>query len=159
VATAWLGLGFFLNAMVSNAYIASVACAQPRIPLIVNLIGGVFYLPGLYWAVTRFGIAGAGASYAALNAFYIVTLVPLVQGRVVRQGYGPWLLRNLLPYVLAGTVTFGLARLVPLEGASSIETIGVIAMAATLYAAAAGLAMSRSLRQDLFGTARRLLGR
>jgi O-antigen/teichoic acid export membrane protein len=159
VATAWLGLGFFLNAMVSNAYIASVACGQPRIPLIVNLVGGVFYLPGLYWAVTSYGIAGAGAAYAALNAFYIVTMVPMVQARVMRQGYLAWIRRNLLPYVLAGTAAFGLARLIPLGGASVAKILGVMTMGAILYAAAAGLALSKPLRDDLAGTARRLLGR
>jgi O-antigen/teichoic acid export membrane protein len=159
VATAWLGLGFFLNAMVSNAYIASVACGQPRIPLIVNLVGAVFYLPALYWAVTRHGIAGAGAAYAALNAFYIVTMVPIVQAKVMRQSYAAWILRNLLPYVAAGTAAFGLARLIPLGGASVAKILGVMTMGAILYAVAAGSAMSMPLRDDLLGMARRLLGR
>jgi O-antigen/teichoic acid export membrane protein len=159
IATAWLGLGFFLNAMSSNAYIAAVACGKPRLPLFVSLIGAVFYLPGLYWAVTRFGIGGAGAAYATLNAFYIATLVPLVQAQVIRQSYGLWLVRNLIPFAVAGTAAFGLVRLVPLEGASVLKIVGIMSIGAIFYAVAAVFIMSRPLRQDLLETARHILSR
>ena len=38
VTMAWLAMGFFLNAMVSNAYMAAVACGQPNLPLKINIL-------------------------------------------------------------------------------------------------------------------------
>jgi len=107
VAMAILTFGFFLNAMVSNAYIAAVACGKPALPLKVNLAGAVLYLPALYWLIQNFGINGAAFCWLALNLYYLVTLFPLVQIGLLRQAAWPWLRANLLPFLVGGVVLFG----------------------------------------------------
>jgi len=107
IAMALLALGFFINAMVSNAYIAAVACGKPGLPLKVNLAGAVLYLPALYGLIQTAGINGAALCWLALNLYYLATLFPLVQRGVLRQAVWPWLRTNLLPFLAAGLLLFG----------------------------------------------------
>ncbi len=153
---AWLAIGFFFNAVVSNAYMAAVACGQPGLPLKVNLVALAVYLPGLYWLVHLFGISGAAAAYAGLNAYYVFTLVPLVQARVLQQGFGLWLRANLLPFLLAGVGAFGGAKILSLAFEPGWFSVIALSVGVMAYAAAAWLLLSMPLRSDLIGAFKRV---
>lgn len=148
-AMALLALGFFLNGMVSNAYLIAVACGRPYLPLKVNLVGLLLYVPGLYWLISETGINGAAACWTALNLYYLFTLFPLVQIGLLRQESGPWLKRNFFPFLLAGLVTFGsmkaLATAVP-YGWASWPALGA---AAVTYALIGYMLLSAGLRADI----------
>jgi len=148
---AWLAIGFFFNAMVSNAYMAAVACGQTNLPLKVNLIALLIYLPAVYWLVHLYGISGAAAAYAGLNAYYVFTLVPLVQVKVMKQGFGVWLRANLLPILIAGIGTLGSAKILALALAvqPGWQSAAVLALGIALYAAVAWFLLSAALRMDL----------
>ena len=153
---AWLAIGFFFNAVVSNAYMAAVACGQPGLPLKVNLVALAVYLPGLYWLVHLFGISGAAAAYAGLNAYYVFTLVPLVQARVLQQGFGLWLRANLLPFLLAGVGAFGGAKILSLAFEPGWFSVIALSVGVMAYAVAAWLLLSMPLRSDLIGAFKRV---
>lgn len=156
---AWLAIGFFFNAVASNAYMASVACGQPNLPLKVNLLALLLYLPVLYWLVNQYGISGAAAAYAGLNAYYIFTLLPLVQAKVMRQGFGVWLRANLLPFLFAGVVAFGSAKILALAVQPGAQTAVVLVLGVALYVAIAWLLLSDALRDDLTNLMKRLTHR
>jgi len=159
VAMAWLALGFFFNAAVSNAYMAAVACDQPSLPLKVNLLALVFYLPLLYWLVHQYGIIGAAAAYASLNAYYLFTLVPLVQTKVMRQGMGVWLRVNFLPFLLVGTGAFGLAKILAMGLQSGWQTLASLLLGAVMYVVIVWFFLSDALRTDLGRTINRVITR
>ena len=150
---------FFFNAVVSNAYMAAVACGQPNLPLKVNLFALVVYLPALYWLTRLYGISGAAAAYAGLNAYYVFSLVPLVQARVIGQGFGVWLRENLLPFLFAGLVVFGFARLFEIVVQPSWPTGVLIIFASIAYLTVAWFFLSSALRADLANLRRRLVRR
>ena len=154
---AWLAAGFFFNAVVSNAYMAAVACGQPNLPLKVNLFALVVYLPALYWLTRLYGISGAAAAYAGLNAYYVFSLVPLVQVRVIGQGFGVWLRENLLPFVLVGVGAFGGAKIIALMMQPGWRTVASLALGVAVYAATAWFLLSVSLRSDLTGALKRVI--
>jgi O-antigen/teichoic acid export membrane protein len=156
---AWLAIGFFFNAVVSNAYMAAVACGQPNLPLKVNLMALVLYLPALYWLVHQFGISGAAAAYAGLNLYYLFTLLPLVQRKVMRQGFGVWLRANLLPFLGAGMVAFGSAKILALTVQTGWQTAAVLAVGVALYGAIAWFLLSDALRADFGQVIKRLIRR
>lgn len=156
---AWLAIGFFFNAVVSNAYMAAVACGQPNLPLKVNLLALVLYLPALYWLVHQYGISGAAAAYAGLNIYYLFTLLPLVQVKVMRQGFGMWLRTNLLPFLLAGIVGFGSAKILALAVQPGGQTLAVLAGGVALYGVIAWLFLSEALRADFSHVIKRLTRR
>lgn len=145
---AWLAAGFFFNAVVSNAYMAAVACGQPGLPLKVNLFALVAYLPALYWLVNSNGMSGAAIAYAGLNAYYVFSLVPLVQARVMRQGFGVWLRENLLPFALAGVTAFGGAKILVSMMQLERFTFLPIVLGLAFYVAMSWFLLSASLRSD-----------
>lgn len=146
---AWLALGFFFNAMVSNAYTAAVACDQPGLPLKINLFAMMFYLPGLYWLVHHYGINGAAAAYAALNAYYLFTLLPLVQTKVMKRGTGAWLRANFLPFLLVGIGVFGFAKIFAMTAQPGWQALALLVLGAALYATISWFFLSDGLRADL----------
>ncbi len=156
---AWLAAGFFFNAVVSNAYMAAVACGQPNLPLKVNLFALVMYLPALYWLTRLYGISGAAAAYAGLNAYYVFSLVPLVQARVIGQGFGVWFRENLLPFALVGVGAFGGAKIIALMMQPGWRTAASLAFGVAMYTAAAWFLLSVSLRSDLTGALKRVIPR
>jgi O-antigen/teichoic acid export membrane protein len=159
VPMAWLALGFFFNAMVSNAYMAAVACGQPGLPLKVNLLALVGYLPALYWLVHQFGVGGAAAAYAGLNAYYVFTLLPLVEVKVLGQGIWRSLSTNLLPFIVAGAGAFGGAKILALTVQPGLQSSAMLALGVMLYIPAAWFLISSSLRNDLQNMIRRAVQR
>jgi len=153
-AMAWLAIGFFLNAVVSNAYLAAVACGQPGLPLKINLVAMVLYLPTLYALVHAFGIDGAAASYAALNVYYVLVMLPLVQVTIMKQTLIKWLRGRPFQFVLAGTGAFGLAKLVAVLVAPACQNLATLALGVGLYALSAWLLMPVQTQAQL----RRLIG-
>lgn len=156
---AWLAVGFFLNAMVSNAYMAAVACGQPNLPLKINLLALVLYLPVLYWLIHHYGVSGAAAAYAGLNAYYVFTLVPLVQSRVIKQPFGVWLRKYLLPFLAVGVGAFGSAKVLALGVQSGWQIAALLALGVTLYGAAAWFMLSGEMRIDLRNMIRKVIHR
>ena len=154
---AWLALGFFFNAVVSNAYMAAVACGQPSLPLKINLLAMVLYLPALYWLVHQYGTAGAAAAYAGLNVYYVLTLVPVVQARVMEQGMGMWVRANLLPFIFAGVGAFGSAKIIALAVQLGWLTVAALALGVVLYGVVAWFFISDALRADLSNMIKRVI--
>jgi O-antigen/teichoic acid export membrane protein len=149
VTMVWLALGFFLNSVISNAHMVAMACGQPNLSLKVNLLAPVFYIPALYFLVPQYGISGAAAAYAGLNVYYVVTLVPMVQAQVLKQGMGMWLRANFLPFVLAGVGAFGSAKFFVWVVQPGRWTMAVVALGIGMYAVFAWFLISSTLRTGL----------
>jgi O-antigen/teichoic acid export membrane protein len=132
---ALLAAGFLLNAAVSNCLTLAVASGHAGIPLRVNLLGLAIYLPALALLLDAWGITGAALAWVVLNTYYLVVLVPIVQKRLLGQGYFSWLRANFLPFVLLALVLFALARagLYALTTASAWLTWSAIVGAAAGY--------------------------
>ncbi len=160
IATGILALGFLFNAAVANCYAAAVASGHPSLPLHVNLAGAVFYLPSLYWLIIRHGIVGAALAWMALNLFYLGSLLPLVQIRILGERVWPWLRRNLLPFLLLGLACFGGLRAASRLAGHDVRAVWVAGTTAILlYAALGYLILSADLRSSFRAVLRLPLGR
>lgn len=149
---ALFGAGFLLNASVSIAYTLAVASGQTGLPLRVNLVAVVAYVPGLYLATLRWGIVGSAAAWVVLNLYFLVTLLPLVESRIVKASVVRWASANFLPFVFRGGVTFGLAAAIAHRFASEAEAIVPLiscAVAAVVYACWGLSAVTPSLQADV----------
>jgi O-antigen/teichoic acid export membrane protein len=121
VVLALLSVGFLFNASVSIAYTLAIASGHTHLPLRVNLLALIGYVPALYFATSRWGIVGAAVVWVFLNAYFLLTLLPLVETRIVRSSVSQWVVANFLPFVARGGVTFAAAAaaahwLVPRHG-------------------------------------------
>jgi O-antigen/teichoic acid export membrane protein len=149
-AMAILAVGFFLNAMVSNAYIVAIASGRPSLPLKVNLVGVALYVPALYWLIVHMGINGAAACWAGLNIYYFLSLFPLVQVGLLEQKIRPWLIRNIFSFLITGLLTFGAMRLALTVLPDSWWGAWVgLGLAATAYAGVGYKLLSPALRADI----------
>jgi O-antigen/teichoic acid export membrane protein len=111
-AMALLAAGFWLNAVVSNAYTLSVALGRPGLTLMTSAASAIPYALLLYWLVHAYGIDGAALAWPALNIFYILTLVPLVHRALLKLPARAWLSGTIIPFGALGLGCFGIVRLV-----------------------------------------------
>ena len=154
-AMALLALGFFFNAMVSSAYVIAIACGRPSLPLWVNLLALLVYVPTLYVLIGLYGIFGAALAYAGLNFYYFFSLLPLVQAKVLGQKTGAWLAANLYPFAAIGVCALGGMKAVTLVTGPGWVSWIALSCGAALYVIIALRCMSVGLRSDLLAMARK----
>lgn len=139
----FLALGFFLNAMVSTAYMVCVATRRVGIPALVNLAGVVLYLPLLYFLIRNYGIVGAASGWLALNCFYMLTLLPIAHRRVLAIPVGGWLMRNVACPAAAAAASLALARWVTSAASGPLAILVALIAAGLLYCGLAYYARPR----------------
>ncbi|MHB1261336.1 MAG: oligosaccharide flippase family protein [Thermoplasmatota archaeon] len=104
---AFLAVGFLVNGVLSITYTLAVAAGRASLPLKVNSVGVVFYLPALVLLVMWQGITGAGIAWMLLNAGYLFTLAPWVHRQVLDRGTVRWAWNNLGIFAVLGALTLG----------------------------------------------------
>lgn len=142
-----LAVGFLFNALAAVPFSLSIAGGLSRLLIIVNAVSVAWYLPALVLGVIAFGPAGAAAAWAALNVWYLLTVIPVTQKRLLGGGTWRWLRAVLLPFPALGLVIFGIDRLVigsrdPHDPALWLA----LATGALLYAVAAFRLLGPSVR-------------
>ena len=159
---ALFSIGFLMNASVSIAYTLAVASGHTSLPLRVNTVALVGYVPGLYLATVRWGIVGSASAWICLNAFFLLTLLPLVQIRIAKSSVAQWAGTNFLPFVLRGGVTFAVAAAVAHRlsvARGPVVPLALCALASVVYAFWGLSAVTPSLQADVRRFARGLLPR
>jgi len=142
-----LAAGFLLAASVAISSTLAIATDNTGIVVRRNLTGITLYLPMLYFMITRWGGIGAAAASTLVNLAILFTVLPLVQARIIGQTTKEWLKRNLLPFLIAGTLSFGAARYV-LTFESLHDDIAIVVVCA-VATAVYGLWGLRLLYPDL----------
>jgi O-antigen/teichoic acid export membrane protein len=145
-----LAAGFLLNAAASAPYVLSIATGETKLPLKVNLLGVGLYIPGLIGLTLIWGVDGAALAWLILNLYYLATLLPLTQRRIMRAGAAAWMRANLAPFLLVGVAAFGLMSwLVGSLGRESMATIAIAGASAVAIHTIGGFFMLGSgLRRD-----------
>jgi O-antigen/teichoic acid export membrane protein len=159
---ALFSVGFLFNASVSIAYTLAVATGHTRLPLRVNLVALVGYVPGLYLATARWGITGAAFAWVLLNAYFLLLLLPLVETRIVGSSVVQWATTNFLPFVTRGGVSFALAAGVAsrvAHGRGPLIPIALCVVASIVYTVWGLYAVSPALRADVRHLALSVLSR
>lgn len=101
-----LAFGSLLNAGVGACYNLAVATGNVGYLLRVNLTALLPYVAILFALVMNFGIEGAALTWVLLNLYYLVTLMPLAQKRIMVEPVWTWLSTGFLPYLAAAVVYF-----------------------------------------------------
>lgn len=108
---AWLSLGFYLNALVSSAYVLTIACNAPSIPLKINGIAIFIYIPMIFYFGSSYGLTGVAFCYAMLNLYYLFTMVPWVHKIVLGIKFNTWLKKYIISYILAATMSLAFSKI------------------------------------------------
>jgi hypothetical protein len=97
-----------------------------------------------------------------LNAYFLLTLLPLVETRILKSSPAQWAMVNFLPFVFRGGVTFMLAAAVANRldrGRGPLIPIALCVLASVVYSMWALSAVTPALRSDLRQLARSFLSR
>jgi O-antigen/teichoic acid export membrane protein len=100
------GFAFLLNALMQVPFALQLAAGITWIAIINNAISIALLLPLMYVLIQRFGIAGAGVSWALFNTVYFL-LIPHVMHRYILPGHARrWFFQDSLPF-LVGALLIG----------------------------------------------------
>ena len=145
-----LAVGFVLSAAMSAPYTLAVATAHTRLPLLVNALGVVFYVPALWFLVLQWGLEGAAAAWLGLNVYYVLLFLPLVEVRILGSPPFQWIGRNVIPFVVAGMALFWTARglIGGVMGVSWLASLVACLASMAAYAVAGYFLLTPTLRSD-----------
>jgi len=145
-----LAVGFVLSAAMSAPYTLAVATAHTRLPLLVNALGIVFYVPALWFLVQQWGLEGAAAAWLGLNVYYVLLLLPMVEARILGSQPLHWIGKNLAPFLAAGLGLFWMGRWLirGVMGDTAVASLVACLASTVAYAIAGYLLLTPSLRKD-----------
>jgi len=100
--------GSALSALTVVPYAMQLAHGRTRLPVLINSVAVLVFVPGLTLLVQRFGVNGAGFAWLTLNAGYIL-LILLLMHRQILIGEGlRWFVHGV---AIPSSVAFGSAYL------------------------------------------------
>lgn len=127
------GFANLLNAMMQVPFSLQLAAGITRIALWSNAVSVVLLLPVMYILIRRFGIAGAGISWALFNTMYYL-VIPHVMHRYVLPGHmARWFWRDTLPFMVVSMAIVAGVWSVRETGAGGLATAVVAAAGILVY--------------------------
>lgn len=140
---AMLALGTFLNALMQVPYQLQLAAGWTALALRLNAVAVALLIPVLLWSVPRYGAVAAAATWAVLNAFYLLVAIPWMHRRLLTADASRWYVGDVLLPVVGAAAVLGIAWLArPDLAASRIEWLVFIALAGSFATLGAGLCAS-----------------
>jgi O-antigen/teichoic acid export membrane protein len=142
--TAFLSLGFFMNATITIPYTMSLAVGRPQIAVRLNLVALLVVTPVTAALVYAFGIPGAAFSWVVYHLFAYFYAVPRWCAECLEIPTAGWFVHLSRPFLL-GAVTYGAAWLVaawlgvhtaiPLAALFAVASVGYLLAAYALLGA------------------------
>ena len=136
-------IGNGILAFAGFSYMLQVARGNLKLHVVGNLIFVLLFLPMLYFAVTRFGMVGAGYAWIIANLFPFVVWLPVVHRKFLKGVHLRWLVEDVLAIALLPTLVAGLAWYFVIWSDNRWQ---ILAMLAVLYVLVALTAASGSPR-------------
>lgn len=155
LVVAFLLLGTAFNGAMHFPYALQLAAGKSHLPVLINSILLVGFIPTLAYLAFVHGAVGGAAAWAILNGAYLFLGSWLTDREILKRGVGPWLLRDVgfpfattLLVVGAGGIVLQRAGFAPLATLALGTLLPLAAFAAILAAS-----------PQLASMAKRLIGR
>lgn len=147
--------GSAMNGLLNIPYALQLACGWTRLALGLNVAALLLGLPLCYWAVGRWGLAGAALPWVLGNAISVVVGLPLMHRRLLPGELARWLLRDNVPSLAAGfAVALGCTAVLPGLPRSGVGLVELAAASAATFAAC--VVAAPLVREALWRSLRRL---
>jgi O-antigen/teichoic acid export membrane protein len=133
-ALAILAAAMMLNSMMSVVFSLQLAAGLTWLPLYTNALGAIVLAPTTFILVRAQGITGGAYAWLIFNVMYFLAVPPILFRYVLTEGghYRTFLLRDTLPFMVAGVTCFGLASWAA-TGASLVTRVTLAAAALLAY--------------------------
>lgn len=102
-------IGNGILAFAGLSYMLQVSRGNLKLHVVGNVIFVLLFLPMLYFAVTSFGMIGAGYAWIIANLFPFVVWLPIVHRKFLKGGHLRWLAEDVLAVALLPTLVAGVA--------------------------------------------------
>ena len=130
-----LASALLLNAMMQVPNALQLAAGLTWLPLTHNGISVLVLTPITYVLVSRFGILGAGFSWAIFNGSYYFVIPHIIHRHVMRGHLARWIGRDTMLYALGGIAAVGTTALLTQGVAGSPWRLIAPVFAVAAYAA------------------------
>jgi O-antigen/teichoic acid export membrane protein len=138
--------GTALNALMQIPYMAQLSHGWVRLGVKANFVGCLVLIPAILFVVPRFGAIGAGLVWLALNAAYVLVVIPLMHLRVMPGECWNWYWRdNLVPAGASALVVLLASTVQSVEADGS--ALSIMFVAATGVAALLSATLATQLGQ------------
>jgi O-antigen/teichoic acid export membrane protein len=112
-----LVIGRMLNGLMHIPYALQLACGWTGLGFQINVFLVILFIPGVIWMASQFGGMGAAASWAAMNAIYMLIGVPLTHRRLLPGEAVRWFTKGFFyPLVIALGVIGTARHVLPVAG-------------------------------------------
>lgn len=109
-----LVLGTLFNGFMNVPYMLQLAHGWTGYAIRVNVVAVVIIIPGILWAVPRYGAIGAAWIWVGLNAAYVLIGIHFMYRRLLPKQKWRWYRESIVKPLLAGAiVAFGLVYIMP----------------------------------------------
>ncbi len=128
-----LALGTLCNGLMNLPYMLQLAHGWTGLAVRVNIAAVVVVIPSLVWVVPRYGAIGAGATWLALNASYLLVVIHLMHGRLLPNLKRHWYRNAVIqPLALGGMIGALLRSALPTPGGRAASGCLLLVSAACL---------------------------
>lgn len=120
-------------ALLNTPFMLLMAHGHPKIPLLMNGVNALFWIPALFLLIPAWGIEAAAAIWLAQNIVVLLVYSYCVGKLFLHEKPGWFLARDMLIYVVCGLAWVGGARLLTFSGTEATTTILSIVLAGLGY--------------------------
>jgi O-antigen/teichoic acid export membrane protein len=102
-----LAFAALLNSIMQLPFMLQMAAGIMWISLWNNAINLVILAPLMYFLISRYGVSGAGISWALFNLLYYLIVPHIMHRHILPSEKTGWFLKDTLPLILLGSLPFG----------------------------------------------------
>jgi O-antigen/teichoic acid export membrane protein len=135
-------IGNGILAFAGLSYMLQVARGNLTLHVAGNVIFVLLFLPILYFAVTRFGMLGAGYAWIITNLFPFVVWLPIVHRKFLKGVHPRWLAEDIFAVALLPAFVAGMAWYFLSWSHDRWQILGSLVMLYALIAASAAASSS-----------------
>ena len=143
-----LVIGTAINGLMHLPYALQLSHGWTTLSLRFALVKVIIFLPLLCWAAARYGAVGGAATWAALNACYMLIGVPLTHRRLLRRDALRWIFRDVVFPLLGVLVVVAVYRACLGNDATGWRA-GVEILGASVIAVLAAVLAAPEIRHEI----------
>lgn len=135
-----LALGTLLNGLMWIPYQTQLAHGWTTLTIKVNIVAVAVLVPGILWAVPKYGAAGAAWMWVTLNTGYLIFGIYFMHRRLLPTEKWRWYVQDVAIPLVAATAMAGLCHWVMPEHLGKMIELGVLLTTSGCVLIAAALA-------------------
>jgi O-antigen/teichoic acid export membrane protein len=132
-------IGNALVGVLSLPFLLQFALGDIKLHIWAHIVDAVVYIPLAVWLGLTYGAQGTGAAWLAMNAIYLLVLIPVIHARVLPGWHWRWFFGTICPAFLLPMAMLMALSMLPLPSgrlplALAICAYGGIALVTTILA-------------------------